>query len=120
MVLPYDSTGSKNTVQSIGSSTSYGKRYTAAALLNLTARGEDDDAAAGGGTVDPPITPEQVAEVRKLLKDTGADEDKFLKFGKIEKLEDILSSKFDAALATIRGRAKAAARKTASANDQGS
>jgi hypothetical protein len=31
-----------------------------------------------------------------------------------------LSSKFDAALATIRGRAKAAARKTASANDQGS
>jgi hypothetical protein len=120
MVLPYDSTGSKNTVQSIGSSTSYGKRYTAAALLNLTARGEDDDGAAGGGTVDPPITPEQVAEVRKLLKDTGADEAKFLKFGKIEKLEDILSSKFDAALATIRGRAKAAARKTASANDQGS
>ncbi len=117
MILPYDSTGSKNTVQSIGSSTSYGKRYTAAALLNLTTRGEDDDGKTGGGVADEPIdlhiTPEQVAALRKLLKDTGADEAKFLKFGKIDKLEDILSSKYEKALATIRGRAKAAAREKA-------
>lgn len=44
MVLPHDSTGSKNAVQAVGSSTSYGKRYTASALLNITSRGEDDDA----------------------------------------------------------------------------
>ena len=46
MVLQHDSTGSKNAVQAIGSSTSYGKRYTAAALLNITSRGEDDDGVA--------------------------------------------------------------------------
>ncbi len=63
--------------------------------------------------IDLPITPEQVAALRKLLKDTGADEAKFLKFGKIDKLEDILSSKYEKALATIRGRAKAAAREKA-------
>lgn len=43
MALPHDSTGSKNAVQAVGSSTSYGKRYTASALLNITSRGEDDD-----------------------------------------------------------------------------
>lgn len=41
--LPSDGSGSKNAVQAIGSSTSYGKRYAAFALLNITSRGEDDD-----------------------------------------------------------------------------
>lgn len=41
--LPADSSGSKNAVQAVASSTSYGKRYTAFALLNITTKGEDDD-----------------------------------------------------------------------------
>ncbi|MBB6424989.1 ERF family protein [Sphingopyxis sp. JAI128] len=41
--LPTDTSGSKNAVQAVGSSTSYGKRYTAFALLNITTTGEDDD-----------------------------------------------------------------------------
>ena len=47
LALPIDSSGAKNNVQGWGSSVSYGKRYTAFALLNISARGEDDD---GGGT----------------------------------------------------------------------
>jgi len=48
--LPADPSGGKNAVQAVASSVSYGKRYTAAALLNLTSHGEDDDAykSAGG------------------------------------------------------------------------
>lgn len=42
--LPADSSGNKNAVQAVASSVSYGKRYTASALLNLTSHGEDDDA----------------------------------------------------------------------------
>lgn len=41
--LPADGSGNKNAVQAVASSTSYGKRYTAFALLNVTTRGEDDD-----------------------------------------------------------------------------
>jgi hypothetical protein len=41
--LPHDSSGSKNAVQAVASSLSYGKRYTAFSLLNITTRGEDDD-----------------------------------------------------------------------------
>lgn len=48
ITLPIDASGSKNNVQGVGSSTSYGKRYTAGALLNLTSRGEDDDGQRGG------------------------------------------------------------------------
>jgi hypothetical protein len=51
MTLPHDSSGSKNAVQAVGSSTSYGKRYTAMALLNITTRGEDDDGKSGGMSV---------------------------------------------------------------------
>lgn len=44
ITLPADGSGNKNAVQAVASSTSYGKRYTAFALLNITTRGEDDDA----------------------------------------------------------------------------
>lgn len=50
ILLPSDVSGSKNAVQAIGSSVSYGKRYTAGALLNLTSHGEDDDGYAGGSS----------------------------------------------------------------------
>lgn len=43
MLLPADTSGSKNAVQAFGSSVSYGKRYVLCSLLNITTRGEDDD-----------------------------------------------------------------------------
>lgn len=51
MELPVDGSGSKNDVQAVGSSFSYGKRYTAIALLNITSRApqdRDDDGRSGG------------------------------------------------------------------------
>lgn len=45
--FPLDTTGNKSPIQSVGSSISYGKRYTACALLNVIAHGEDDDGKAG-------------------------------------------------------------------------
>lgn len=44
ILLPADVSGNKNAVQAVASTVSYGKRYTAGALLNLTTHGEDDDA----------------------------------------------------------------------------
>jgi hypothetical protein len=43
MELPFDNSGSKNTVQAIGSSVSYGKRYVLCMLLNISTGGEDND-----------------------------------------------------------------------------
>jgi hypothetical protein len=41
--LPHDSSGSKNAVQAIGSSTSYARRYGVVSILNLRVAGEDDN-----------------------------------------------------------------------------
>lgn len=42
--LPHDSSGSKNAVQAVGSSTSYAKRYGTLSILNIKVVGEDDNA----------------------------------------------------------------------------
>jgi len=100
IVLPHDSTGSKNAVQAVGSSTSYGKRYTAGLLLNLTSRGEDDD----GKAADAPdtITEQQVIILRELIEATDSDKARFLKHIKVEDLADIRADKFDFALGLLK------------------
>lgn len=50
--LPFDTSGSKNDVQAIGSSVSYGKRYALCMLLNIATGGEDDDGASAAPKVD--------------------------------------------------------------------
>jgi hypothetical protein len=100
--LPIDGSGSKNAVQSVGSSTSYGKRYTAAALLNLTTEGEDDDGAAGGAGAT--ITEDQVEQLQELIIDVGADPVKFQRFFKGESLDDLPAAKFDQAVKMLEAK----------------
>lgn len=101
--LPVDTSGSKNAVQAVGSSTSYGKRYTAAALLNLTSRGEDDDGRAGGGTGF--ITAHQVDELRELIEAVKADLPRFCQFLKVGSLAELPASRFEAAVTALKQKA---------------
>ncbi len=78
LALPTDTSGSKNAVQAVGSSTSYGKRYTAFALLNITSTGEDDDGRKGGQ--DHPISVKQYDELQKLITATQSDAGKFIDY----------------------------------------
>lgn len=104
MHLPVDASGSKNAVQAVGSSTSYGKRYTTQALLNLTSRGEDDDGnAAGAGAC---ITQDQADELQAIMEDVGADKAKFLQFIKAPNIADIPVAKYGAALAALEAKRK--------------
>lgn len=50
ITLPLDDSGKKTSVQQVGSSVSYGKRYVMSAMLNITTRGEDDDGNAAAPT----------------------------------------------------------------------
>jgi hypothetical protein len=106
MHLPIDASGSKNAVQAVGSSTSYGKRYTASALLNLTSRlseDKDDDGRAAGAA--GPITDEQADEIAKLITATKSDIGKFLAFMKVESISDIPAAQFDKAIGPLRTKA---------------
>lgn len=64
--LPRDESGNKNSVQGVGSSTSYGKRYAASALLNLTTNGQDDDGQTA--TQAETISENQVAEIESRIE----------------------------------------------------
>lgn len=100
--LPIDMSGAKNSIQGIGSSITYGKRYSAGLVLNLTSRApgdaDDDGKAAGLGIV---ITPEQVETLRAEIVETGADLAAFLKYFRVERLEDLPASQFDRARAAL-------------------
>jgi hypothetical protein len=65
MLLPSDTSGSKNAVQAVASSVSYGKRYVMCAMLNITTRGEDDDGYAAVPVAT--ITEQQAKSITALL-----------------------------------------------------
>ena len=46
--MPYDNTGSKNAVQSMGSAITYARRYSLSALVGVVADDDDDGEGAGG------------------------------------------------------------------------
>ena len=104
ITLPHDSSGSKNAVQAVGSSTSYGKRYTAGLLLNLTSRGEDDDGVAGGSGAT--ITEAQVEDLVELAGHVGAEILKFCEYLKVDSLAAILATRFGAAKAALEAKRK--------------
>lgn len=102
ITLMHDSSGSKNAVQAVGSSTSYGKRYTAAALLNLTSRGEDDDGKAGGA--DKAISADEVTSIREVLGLIGdaSVEPRMLRWLKVATIEEIPSARYDDAMENLK------------------
>ncbi|WP_288773812.1 ERF family protein [uncultured Psychrobacter sp.] len=70
--LPADETGSKNSVQAIGSSISYAKRYTLSSLLNIATR-DDDDAQAAMQKDTRLITPLQLKTLEKKYKNLSKE-----------------------------------------------
>jgi len=104
MILPHDASGSKNPVQAIGSSTSYGKRYTACMLLNIVTRGEDDD----GASYKKPemISRNQLAELIQLADDVGADKARFCALLKVDSIADIPAVRYDEAKAQLLRKKK--------------
>lgn len=105
--LPADTTGSKNAIQAIGSTTSYGKRYTACALLNVVARGEDNDGQSAADTT--PVSGKQAEELMRLVTETKTDILKFLEVAGAESISDIMASKFDRLKALLIAKKRKAA-----------
>lgn len=97
--LPHDSSGSKNAVQAVGSSTSYAKRYGVLSILNIRVAGEDDNATTA--IAPAPISVKQYDELQKLIIATQSDTERFEKYlatsGKIkagDRLEDLAAEHF--------------------------
>lgn len=104
ITLPADTSGSKNPVQAVASSVSYGKRYTAGALLNITSAGQDDDGQTAGGP--ERISKEQVDNLEALITEVGADKKAFLKYMQADSLDRIQAKSYGMAVKALEQKRK--------------
>jgi hypothetical protein len=98
---PADTSGSKNAIQAIGSTLTYLQRYTLVQALGLAASNDDDGAAAKGAET---ISDEQAAELIDLLEANGKDRAKFLKWAKVQRVDDIPAAYFKSCVDAITGK----------------
>ncbi len=93
-----DKSGSKNDIQAVGSTLQYLQRYSLVGGLGLATTKDDDGQAAsmGGG-----LSEDQLLKLRDMIESVGADEVKFARHMKVERLSEIAASGFDAAMKAL-------------------
>jgi hypothetical protein len=96
---PPDQTGNKNAIQAIGSTLTYLQRYSLVQMLGLAAARDDDGKVAAGA---PTLTQEQADELRDLIEAHGRDRAKFLKWAKVDRIEDIRADYFASCVDAIK------------------
>jgi hypothetical protein len=95
MPAPLDTTGGKSSVQAVGSTNSFLRRYVACNIFNIVVVGDDDDGT--GGTLDEAQT-KTVLDLMKRAK-VGP---KFLKYMRAQSVEQ--AGSLETAAATIAAR----------------
>jgi hypothetical protein len=106
MELPRDTSGSKNAVQAVGSSQTYGQRYTAQAILGLSL-GDDTDDDGAGAADSGKIDADQYLQLRNLIDEAEADEAKFCEYLKVANIEELPRKSFANAVQALRNKIKA-------------
>jgi hypothetical protein len=88
----------------MGSTTSYGRRYTMCMLLNIVTVGEDDD----GRGADSVVENEQAVEIDLLIAEVDANKGKFLKFMGVGDVRDIKAADYQKAVNALAAKKKPA------------
>lgn len=100
-----DDSGSKNSIQAIGSTLTYLQRMTLKAALGLAAAADDDGRAAGASHADT-INKDQAGELLAMIESTNADKAKFLAYFKVEKLADLPAKSYQMAVQLLNAKAR--------------
>lgn len=103
---PADTSGSKNSIQAIGSTITYLCRYTLLCLTGLATEDQDDDGNSAGVPVEY-INEKEVNQLLDCIAELKIDEAKFLAYMKITKLEEMPKSEFKKAMIVIENKRKA-------------
>ena len=97
---PPENSGSKNSIQAIGSAVSYLQRYTLYAILGLASGDQDTD----GNPAPVFITQEQAANIDTLIDEVGADKAKLLKYYKAASVDKIQSANYNNVIAALEAK----------------
>jgi len=99
-----DTSGSKNSIQAIGSTITYLERYTLLALTGLATVEQDDDGISSEAVF---IDEKQKSQIVDYIAGCQIDEKKFLKFMKVESIDKITVGDFPKAIAALEAKRKA-------------
>ena len=105
-----DQSGSKNSIQAIGSTVTYLERYTLLAVTGMATKGQDDDGNTANSVADL-ISEEQQATLEGLINETNADTNKFLQAFGISSIDLLPADRFGEAELKLEQRKAALARK---------
>lgn len=94
---PPDTSGGKNNIQAIGSTTEYLRRYTILALTGLVAKGMDNDGAGDPNLIDKG----QISTIESLLKKNNIDKSSFLTYMSCEAVDNIPKAFFKKAMIAL-------------------
>lgn len=94
----HDNSGGKNSIQALGSSVTYLQRYTLKSALGLASSADTD------GNFEDKLSTEQVETLKSLIVEVGADIARFLKYLKIDALEDLPPSRFKNAVSALEAK----------------
>jgi hypothetical protein len=98
-----DTTGGKNNVQAVGSTTTYLQRYTLKLALGLVVASDSDGVPP---TDNETITADQFREIQDLLEKTGSDEDAMLAYVRATELESMSQAQAKKAIAAMQLKLK--------------
>ena len=106
--MPADGKGAKGgdvmtKTHAAGSAMQYGMRYLVKLIFNV-AIGDDDDG--NGATQLERINAKQLADLIAKIEEVGAKKDQFLKFLKLNRLEDLPAVNYNAAIRALEDKAK--------------
>lgn len=99
ITLALDNSGGKNNIQGMGSTFSYGKRYTATMLLNLVTENEDDDGYLAGIEF-LPLEKQRI--INTLLSETKTNINAFLKYFKAAEVQFIKEKDYEDAIKLLK------------------
>jgi len=97
MTAGADTSGSKNSIQALGSTVTYLQRYTLFAILGLASKEQDNDANLTADTV----TRAEAAHLEKLADEVGANKRAALGYLKVSSFEEIPANKYDSVVASL-------------------
>lgn len=106
--LPLDTSGGKQNIQAMGSTSSYGQRYPTKMLFNLVFEGEDDDGARGGMEF---IDLTQCKIINELLAETNSDTTAFFQYMGIAEVANIQRRDYTKAVNALMTKKKQGSKK---------
>ena len=101
-----DNSGSKNSVQAIGSTVTYLQRYTLLSAVGIAVHGMDDDAMTARQK--DKIDPEQIVELKNMIDDTKTDIAKFCKAFGVSSLPDLKQNQYGPAKSVLNQKKSSA------------